>query len=253
MITVSALKPGWSYDSATRVLTVGQIDCTACLWNRDEIGKGRFQTFPWKACGKCSGTGRRGRGNCRECASFRDGHRPHMIGQYRPGMVADFDKPTDGGPCPKCQGGLLIDAYEGNYGNAPLPADIAEAVIADTPVRVTALAEGMTWGEQHMGYGQLTNDELAMSCMMSMVDYGRLWGQIAQLPEGERWPRVEQVRDEYRQKITASLRRACEVGQSMRADYTQRDSRFRVLDEVVIILRPEGLTIYRVWRKPALV
>lgn len=248
-VHASALKQGWSYDTDTRLLTVGSVDCVACLWNREEIGRGRFQMYPWAECSKCKGTGRRGRGDCRACDSFRTGYRPHMIGEYRPGLVIDLNKPTDGGPCPKCQGTMITGAREGGWGNAPLPADLAQVIVADTPVLVTASTEGMTWGEQHMGFGQADSDELSMTCMMSLVDYGRRWAEIGKLPVGERWPRVEQVRDEYRTKIAESMRRVVEVG--VRTDV---EGQFAVMSQVAIILRPQGLTIYRVWRKdqPAL-
>ena len=245
---------GWHYDPATRELTVGQVACTRCKFNRPEVGAGRHQVHGWVACGKCKGTGRRGGGQCRACDYYRADHTRHdTVGEYTPGMVADVAKPLDGGVCPACEGTIATDAYSGGYGNAAMPSEIVAAVIAAIPVKVIVDGTPLTYGEQLTGFARGATEDYEAESMYAVSDYGRAWDAFRVAYDagtGGAW--LAEFLAAELPKIHEGMRRVVEVARRRTTDYKDRDPQHVLMECVVLVLRPNGFTPFRMFSRKAL-
>lgn len=165
----------WTYDREARTVTVGSTGCH-CTTSRCGEFAGRQFAFPWVACAKCKGTGKRGNGKCRACAY----HRPSEYGPKRErpgyfiGAVPDYANPYDAGPCTVCDGSLLM----AGDGNARMPADVLAAFHADTPFELTATTARHSWAEEHVGFRSIDSDEVRAKAYSVHSDYGRRWNVL---------------------------------------------------------------------------
>lgn len=106
--------------------------------------------YALKTCPACGGTGKRGRGRCRECCT---GYRPV------PGKLRNYSQVAELRPCPACGGNYRNAKWETWFDCAP-----AEAV-RDIPLQVVRQDRSASWNESFLGLG----------CLFSVVDYGRAW------------------------------------------------------------------------------
>lgn len=254
--TTAPIVTGWSFDAETRELTVGDVVCTSCQYNRPEVGPGRRQVYGWTACTACKGKGTRGRGKCRACEYHRaDYTRGGMVGEYAPGMVPLLGVPIDGGECPACLGTQVTDSYRGAFGNARIPGDILSQVIEAIPVQVFLATRPLSHGEQLVGPAlrEESADELfegAMSCS----DYGTKWGEMLAASvngQGAEW--TEAFRLSLLPSIAESMRRVVEVAKRRDGThYTDRNPVHILAARIVVLLRPNGYTVHRVWNRQEL-
>ena len=110
---------------------------------------GTQPTPKWKHCVKCKGTGKRGRGRCRECNS-----RDSYYKEKRPGYVKWYDH-DDLMPCQVCNGNYKDYAAETWMDTLP------KEVFQDIAIELVRSGRAMTWAEQHLGAGIYTT-----------IDYG---------------------------------------------------------------------------------
>ncbi len=125
-----------------KVVVLERKDCYMC----DEDGTRPKRKF--KVCPKCNGTGKRGRGNCREC---NDRHGYYIPGTKRPGYVTWYDH-DDREPCERCEGNKKD--YE--------PENWTDSVdVSFLPVVVYRSGRHQSWREENLGVGVYT-----------VIDYG---------------------------------------------------------------------------------
>ena len=140
-------------DYATREIILERKPC--------HCGDGTTSTKKWRECPKCKGTGKRGKGRCRNC----NDRTAYYGKELRPGYESYYDQ-EDRQPCPYCKG-HPEDYLPENWTDC-LPDEVWLATQSMTdptkyfvPIKIIVLHSDQSWQEQHLGSGLYT-----------IVDYG---------------------------------------------------------------------------------
>jgi hypothetical protein len=233
----------WLYDKDARTVTVGATDCTCVTWRGGEM-PGRRYEFPWIACVKCKGTGKRGNGKCRECKY----HRPSEYGtpRERPGYfigaVPDYANPYDAGPCGQCDGTLKVPGD----GNARMPADVLAAFLADTPVSVLATDARHSWAEYNLGHLRIDAPEVRAKAYMVSTDYGQRWAVLVKAKaDGRLDEAVEDLRLEVEAMVAKDSKSVCNWALD-RAGPRDAGEVWELPTRIVGMVSPDGLRLLAV-------
>lgn len=234
----------WVFDPITREVIVGATPCF-CTVSRDGEFAGRTFGFPWVACDKCKGTGKRGNGKCRACAYWRDAY--NRTPGYTVGMVPDYATPLDMGVCGQCDGTTLVVGD----GNAWPSAEFMADVLSQVTFEVTATGARHTWVESHIGLSRVDTDTVVGKAYTVIGDYGRRWGELVKAREETDavfTAVIESIREEARDHVTNDRKSICNWAVSR-----GRGETWLMPHRIIAMVSPDGMRIMAIYDRPSTV